>query len=249
MSNNSILRKLLTGSLTLVALFALAGSALFFTDSASADQGGVTTSIMQRARRGGERGGGFLDREARTQIVADTIGVDVAELEAARENGESWKDVAEANGVDPETVKAAVQAAEIAAINEAVANGDITQEEADEIIARKELKVLARQIIDKEALKQVKADALGITAEELDQAKEDGVRLNELAEENGTTVEAIKAAVNAAKEAMVQDAVDNGTITEEQATQILEGGKGRRGGGNRGGGRGGNGPAPAQADA
>lgn len=246
MSNNSILRKLLTGSLALIALFALAGSALFFTNSASAAPGdGALVNIAQRGRRGG----GFLDREAKSRIVADMIDVDVSELEAARENGESWKDVAEANGVDPETIVAALHDAEIAAINEAVANGDLTQEQADEIIARKELKMLVRQIIDKDALKQVKADALGITVAELDQAKEDGIRLGELAEENGTTVEAVKDAVNAAKEAMLQAAVDDGTITQEQMDEILEGNNGRRGGnggrtrGNRGG------QPPAQADA
>lgn len=244
MTNNSILRKLMTGSLVLIAFLTLAGSALFFANTALAAPGdGTRTNIAQRGRGGG---GGFLDRDARAEVVADAIGVSVDELADARENGESWKDVAEANGVDVETVMAAVHSAEIAAINDAVANGDITQAEADEIIARKELKMLASQIIDKDALKQVKADALGISVEDMEQAKEDGIRLSELAEQNGTTVEAVKEAVDAAKAEMVSDAVADGTITQEQADQILEGCDG----GRRGGGRGNrNGQPPVQADA
>ena len=108
-------------------------------------------------------------------------------------------------------------------------------------------------IFDREAMKEVVADALGITVEELEAAKEDGTRLSELAEELGVPIEDVEAAVEAARAEAVAQAVEDGTITQEQADQILSGefcNKGNRG--NRGNGPRGNGfnaPVPEGTDA
>ncbi|MGB1252617.1 MAG: hypothetical protein ACPG8W_18535 [Candidatus Promineifilaceae bacterium] len=170
-TNNSILRKLFMGSTMLVAMFALAGSILFFTDTASA------------ARGDGDR-----------------------------------------------TPPSAEQ------IQQRIDDGEITQEQADRMAERAAEREALQGVIDRDAIHQAMADELGITVDELEQAKEDGVTLEELAETNGTTVEAVKAAADAEKAAQVQEALDNGDITEEQAERLLNGG-GRRGG-PRGGGDG-----------
>ena len=187
-TTNSTLRKLFIGAMMLVAMFALAGSVLFFTDTASAARGGDRT---------------------------------------------------------PPTTEE---------IQQRVDDGDITQDEADAILDRIAEREALQGVIDRGAIKQAMADELGMTVEELEAAKEDGSSLEELAEANGTTVDAVREAAQAEKEAQVQAALDAGEITEEQAEQLLNGG-GRRGGprgGGEGGGRrgpGGNGQPPAAGGA
>ena len=102
----------------------------------------------------------------------------------------------------------------------------------------------------KEATQEAAADALGMSVEELEAAREEGTKLDELAEEAGVEVDAVKEAVEAARAEAIEDALADGTITEEQAEFLLEhGGRGDCGPGGKGrGGRGGRGPgdgAPA----
>ena len=91
------------------------------------------------------------------------------------------------------------------------------------------------------------ADALGLTVEEIEAARADGVTLPELAEEQGVEMAEVRAAAEAAKAEMVQAAVDEGLITEAQAERILshEGFPCRRGRGFRPGPHGGDAPVTA----
>lgn len=68
------------------------------------------------------------------QVSADTIGISVEDLTAALREGSSVADVAEANGVDPATVVEAIVDAGTEAVNRAVADGRLTQEQADRIL-------------------------------------------------------------------------------------------------------------------
>lgn len=107
-----------------------------------------------------------------------------------------------------------------------------------------------QQIIDRDVLKAATAEALGLTVEELEAAKESGQRISEIAAEQGVELETIQAAVEEARAEMVQDALDEDLITAEQAECILshEGGLcGGRGRGHRGG-PGGNETAPAETE-
>lgn len=99
------------------------------------------------------------------------------------------------------------------------------------------------QVIDREAIEAVVADALGMTVDELQAAKESGQRLSEIADEQGVDLEDVRTAVEEAKAEMVQQALDDNLITDEQAECILShsgpcnGGRGRgfRGGNGNGG--------------
>ncbi len=77
------------------------------------------------------------------------------------------------------------------------------------------------QIFDREALQAVVAEVLGMTVEELQAAKDSGQRLPEMAAEQGVDPEDVRAAVEEAKADMVQQALDDELITEEQAECIL----------------------------
>lgn len=67
--------------------------------------------------------------------IAAFLGIDTAALDEALASGQTLGEVAEANGVSRDELKAFLTEEATAAINEAVADGTITQEEADEKLA------------------------------------------------------------------------------------------------------------------
>ncbi|MBI5947674.1 MAG: hypothetical protein HY875_06025 [Chloroflexi bacterium] len=67
------------------------------------------------------------------KTAAETIGIEPQELAGALKGGQSIADVASANGVDPQTVVDALVAQASAKLDEAVANGRISEEKAAEI--------------------------------------------------------------------------------------------------------------------
>ncbi len=159
--------------------------------------------------------------------------------------GEDESLLAEALGISVETLDAAKAQVRADALAAAVADGTLTQEQADLMIAREAL----RKAIDKEA---VQAEALGITVEELEAAREAGESLFDLAAAQGLDETALRDAMTAAYEAAVQEAVANGVITQEQADQLEATPDFGRGRGGRHGGFGGRGTrapvTPAEAD-
>ena len=157
--------------------------------------------------RGGADVENAIDQEA---LLAEELGISVEELQAAR------------------------QAAAEAGLQEAIENGDLTQEQVDMMEARQ---ALMEYQVDRES---VLADALGISVDELQADREEGLRMDEILEQYGLTFEDLQAAMQAAHEEAVQAALDDGAITQEQADLLLsqdfDKGRGGHGGpGGRGG--------------
>ncbi len=75
--------------------------------------------------------------------------------------------------------------------------------------------------IDPEEVKAAAADALGLSVEELEAAREARTSLEELAEQQGVTVEAVNDAVQAVYAEGVANAAADGAITQEQADELL----------------------------
>jgi hypothetical protein len=100
-------------------------------------------------------------------------------------------------------------------IFQAVEEEVITQDEADLLLAVTAFK----DSVDK---KEILADALGISLEELEQAREDGLRLRELLEDLDLNPADVREGLRAAFESAVEDALSSGAITQEQADLILE---------------------------
>jgi hypothetical protein len=71
------------------------------------------------------------------------------------------------------------------------------------------------------------ANALGMTTEEVQSALKDGKTLQDLADEAGVDIADVQAAIQAVHETemrdRIQQAVDDGTITQENADWLLEG--------------------------
>lgn len=83
------------------------------------------------------RMGKLLDREGIKETLANTFGISVNELEEAFAVGETPLALAEQYDVSVEDLHAAMQEAHAEALAQAVADGTITQEQADEIQARR----------------------------------------------------------------------------------------------------------------
>ena len=165
-------------------------------------------AIIQHGRggRGGQKAPGYGGEE----FLAEALGITMEELETAKEEARSGfegrpeKDemnaaFADALGITVEELDAAREIAKDAAIEQALADGKITEEQVAMMEAREALK----DYIDKDAMM---ADVLGISVAELEAAKEDGQRIPDLLEKLGIAEETFKADVQAAQEAALQQA-------------------------------------------
>lgn len=167
-------------------------------------------------RHRGGFGGRFGDDTSWLENLAEALGITVGELEDAQEK------------------------AYAASVADAVTAGQITQEQADQILAQHALK----NYIDRQA---ILATALGMSVDDLEAALADGQSLVDLMVEQGIDSATLQTNARAAYETTVQQAVADGVITQAQADEILSGngldlfGRGGFGGGHRGGGRGGRG--------
>jgi hypothetical protein len=157
--------------------------------------------------------------------------------------GDDGEALAEALGITVEELETAYAAARTAAIEQAVADGLITQEQADELLAqgggfggRGHYGFIGSQ------KDEYLAEALGISVEELQAAQaevlaarlaamvEAGMTTQEQADlmaarqavQNYVDQEALQAAVQSEYESAIEAAVDAGAITQEQADQLLE---------------------------
>ena len=242
----------------LVAL--MIGGGVFAFSGASANTEVDSTVISAIVEDEVERGRGPRDENrngqgfkgSNAEFLAAELGISVDDLDAAREavqeastedttREERQELLAAELGISIEELELAREAAKDTALTEALANGDITQEQFDLI----EAKEAFREVFDKKA---ATADALGLTVEELEAAKEAGTDKATLLEDAGMTRDELKTAVEEAKAQALEDAVANGDITAEQA-ELIENAPERGRGGRNGGGRGqrGNG-TPAGGD-
>lgn len=165
----------------------------------------------------GHRGGNGMT-SSRTEDLADALGITVDELTAAK------------------------TAAYEAIIAQAVADGDLTQAEADAILAGEARYRMPRGLTSDDQMQSYLADALGITVEEL-QAANESVFAADLAEKVASGVltqeqadmiaaqravqsyvdeDAIQEAVQAFYADAIEQALADGVITQEQADTLLE---------------------------
>jgi hypothetical protein len=125
-------------------------------------------------------------------FLADALGVTVAELQAAR------------------------QAADTAAIEQAVAEGYLTEDQADLMKAQQAL----MQFIDRD---EILANALGISEDDLATARQEGKSLSDLLDELNLDAGDVRDAMQASFQEAVDNAVEEGVITESQAEQLRNG--------------------------
>ena len=79
----------------------------------------------------------IFSREDAQAVIAEQLGLTVEELAAARDEGTHIYDLAEEQGIDMETLMTAVSDARTAAFEQAVADGLLTQEQADLLLSQR----------------------------------------------------------------------------------------------------------------
>ncbi len=155
--------------------------------------------------------------------------------------------LADALGISIQTLQEAYAEANAAMLEQAVAKGYITEEQAELMKARQAL----MQYIDRDELT---AKALGISVEDLQEAREADQSLSDLFDELGLKASDVREALQDAYEEAIKNAVSAGVITQDQADQIVSGDfvgpmlGGRRGFGGRGGFPRGECPCPCEPD-
>lgn len=123
-------------SIALVSMGLVAGLVLgsvSFAAAAPADtqpSNAVVASGLKLGQSIRDAGGRLID------IVADLTGLSTDEVIAEREEGNSVADIAEANGVSSEDVVAEALSVRKEILDARVADGTLTQERADEILAQ-----------------------------------------------------------------------------------------------------------------
>ncbi len=185
------------------------------------------------------------------------------ERRLARQASDKAQALADALGITLDDLNAAHEQVRTAAIEQAVADGLLTQEQADALLANGAPAWRGFRMGDEAEQEAALAEALGITADEL-QAAQDQVFADELAARVGAGVitqeqadmiaaqravqgyvdrAGIEAYIQSAHETAIAAALADGVITQEQADTLLESlSSGMRGFGLEGfGGRGGRG--------
>ena len=125
------------------ALGGLVENGTITEEQADAVEEALEDARPDRGFEGGIGHRGFAFGFGGISTVAESLGIGEDELRAALADGQTIADVAEEQGVDVQDVVDDIVAAQRERLDEAVAEGDLTQEEADEFLAGAEERVTA----------------------------------------------------------------------------------------------------------
>lgn len=203
---------------------------------------------LSQGECGGQNHGRPQQGEAPTrplETVAQTLGMSVDELRAALQGGKTVADLAQEKGVALETVVNAILAERKTQLDQAVAAGRMTQEQADAILAKLQTELPTRltqpfqageqcgrpqgsqghgrpqQGGDHTALLDLVAQTLTMSTEELRTALQGGATVADLAAEKGVALDTLVNVIVAERKVQLDQAVAEGRMTQEQADTIL----------------------------
>lgn len=178
------------------------------------------------------------------RITAEMTGLGEDQVVAALEDGRTVAEIAEAQDVDPQEIVDAALAEAASRLQEAVEHGRLTEERMDQMLERLAEELPQRldqpwqpggprgMLLDQFgegfwSIYDAVAEALGMTPENLFVKLHDGQSVAEIAEEQGVEMEEIRDAVEDARVEMrkqaIEQAVENGRLSQEQADWLLEG--------------------------
>ncbi|RMF00169.1 MAG: hypothetical protein D6768_13405, partial [Chloroflexi bacterium] len=196
--------KMISIALVAVVLGSVAVSAVAF---AQGPGGGLFGDRQGRPGFGGPGGPGgpppFVDRDTMDAALADALGISVDELRTQLDSGKTVRQIIEDSGVDPQTVRDAMDAARDAALDQAVADGKLTQEQADQIRERGPKGHPGGPggpppFVDRDTMDAALADALGISVDELRTQLDSGKTVRQIIEDSGVDPQTVRDAMDAA---------------------------------------------------
>lgn len=160
--------------------------------------------------------------------AAELLGMEPSEVLEALRDGETLAGLAEAAGVTVDELVAAMVSGVEERLADAVEDGFLTQEEADERLARITERTTALVNGDIEPIGGPRdtmagvAELLGMEPSDVVAAIRDGGTLAELAAEAGVSVEALVDEMLENHTERLDRAVENGRLTEAEATERLD---------------------------
>jgi len=277
------MKKLIFTGLAALALIALVVTAFGVTSTAFAQSSDPTETPEavtpdERPSRQGDgfetkpfRGSGKMPgdfnrmgalQEYLLNAQADAFGVTVDDLQALYDEGKSLQDLAIEQNLSLADYEAKMDAAYQNALEQAVADEVITQDQADAMLERKQNMPTDRPDHDVSSnnplhdyIQTATANAFGLTVDELQALSDEGKTLKDVAIEQDLSVADYQAKLESARQEALAAAVADGVLTQEQADALQEhfdmgpggklpGGMGHPGGRGRGGMRGGDCPSP-----
>jgi uncharacterized protein YidB (DUF937 family) len=228
---------LLVGGLTVGALFSPIGLASAQSDDTT-DQDTSESDDSTKAP-----GFGLRDRKGPPHLesVAELLGITVDELREGLRDGSTMAEMAEANGVSTEELTAEILASIEEHLDEAVADGRIDQEKADERLAGAEERVEtminaepgtferfgkghghSHRVWGRADHLQEVADSLGLSVDDLKDSLADGQTVVEAAEAQGVSEADLVAALVEAATEQIDEAVEDGRLDADRAATMKE---------------------------
>lgn len=173
----------------------------------------------------------WLDHDAIVAVFAEVLGITPEEVEAAWDEGKNLEDLCDELGLDLEETRSQIeerlQVLRAEAIQQAVDDGEISQELADALLERNfpigygEVTGRGRFEVRPGAGRGAFSPHERLFDEQLREWHESGLTLEEWAEENDLDLDQLKADKQAEREEHVQWMLEEGMITEEQAQELL----------------------------
>ena len=167
------------------------------------------------------------------KTIADDLGMSVKDLNTALKGGKTIAQLAQEKGISLDKLVTDVTAKHTAALKKAVQDGKMTQAQADEALSTLKNNITqwfntgknpaAAKI--KDALQKDAADLskqLGMTEDELKQALQSGKTVAQLAQEKGISLDSIVTTLSTQRSNKIQQALQSGKITQDQANQMLD---------------------------
>ena len=201
-----------------------------------------TDSIDERSSDGAEdgadgrhgRGEGKGGKMGSPETLATALGVDTETLRSEFAAGKSIADIAAEQGIAIDTVVAALVADLEEHLNEHVADGSLTEDEAAEKLASAEDRISEKvnevpPTRDRNSgprrggqLPAAVLEMLGIDGPALREALSEGKSVADIAEENGVEIGDIVSALVDERAAHLAEHVADGSLTEDEAAEKLE---------------------------
>ena len=175
-------------------------------------------------------------------VVAGGAGVAIGATTGKKAEQEVLADAAKRLDTTPEKLRAALSAAQDAQLDKAVKAGELTQEQADRIKARRKasgtvlgggprghhgvgggkFRGAGGGKFPRGAMHQELAKALGISEQKLHEQLHAGKSVADIAKAQGKSLDSVKDALRAAAKTRLDKAVADGDLTRAQADDMLE---------------------------
>jgi hypothetical protein len=189
-----------------------------------------TASAAVAAGPGGQGGRGRGGARVAGQTAAATIGISPEELRSQVRAGKTVAQVSTERGVDPANVVNAIVVALTQQIDQKAAAGAVDGNRAE--LAKQKLPDVANRFVNetkqrrghrvlKDAV-QAAANEIGVSENDLKQARKDGKSIAQLAKEHDKSVDDVVNAVVKAATSAIDQAVKDGKLDSKKADEIKQ---------------------------